>query len=131
MAQSKRKKQDESPESGESVDLGAIRSLRELKAAGMDEHLAEVLVEVMMRWMSSNLASKADIKRLEFMIEQLRSDTQKFIAVLEANTKKEIADSERRQSTRLFWVNGSSAVAIVTVLSAVIVVVGWLFGGGG
>ena len=116
-------------ESNDPIDFDAIRTLRELKEAGMDEQLAETLVEVMMRWMRSNLASKQDIENLAIALDNLAATTKTDSDRLESNmaTKEAVEKSEERVNAGISQLETRLTIRIVVIVgifSTVIAVFG-------
>ncbi|CAN5724674.1 hypothetical protein BH23PSE1_BH23PSE1_19300 [soil metagenome] len=74
--------------------IDTLKFVRKLTEAGMDRGHAEAIVEGLNEADSSDLATRADIARLEATIAGLATTTKADIAGLEATTRAEISRLE-------------------------------------
>ncbi len=78
----------------EAIAFDTHRFVKRLTACGFTERQAETLAEEHVALLNANLATKADIARVEAGVETLRQQTRADIEVLRQETKADIARVE-------------------------------------
>ncbi len=116
----------------EAIAFDTHRFVKRLTESGFTEKQAETLAEEHVALLNANLATKADIAKVEAGMEALRQETRADIEALRQETKADIARVEAgiealRQETRagIEAVRHETSAAISTVKADL---VKWLFG---
>ena len=89
-----------------------IELINEMEAAGFTREQTMVLG----KFIEGDLATKQDIKELDFKIETVRADLKRDIEGVRAELKRDIKELESRLSMKMVIVSGGFTFAILTAL---------------
>ena len=109
----------------EAIAFDTHRFVKRLTESGFTEKQAETLAEEHVALLNANLATKADIAKVEAGIEALRQETRAGMDVLRQETKADIEALRQETRAGIEAVRHETSAAIEAVKAEL---VKWLFG---